>query len=467
MARRARVAPVEVEEDEDEDEELESTTLAQVEAEDELAGFLRELAPDASRISCKVARVLRPEDEGVVSAGYVGRLPKPGKSINPDTLEDELRTLAEGGGSFDLEFSVGGKYVKGGRRRINLAGPAKPDRSPEPTPIAQPLPVIAALEAKIAAMEAKDRAVIEEIKTASAIKAAVAPLEAALAAIASRVSTATAGPPVKSLAEQYLERRLLSDEPKSDPQMTALLAKIEGLEKAALAAKEDSAKRERETLDAKIAALEAKLAEPAKVAAPSPRVAAQEMFAPIAEAIAVATLMRGASDVAEETEDTGLADLLAEFKGPIFSMLKKGAKQVAKQVAPMLEQAQTAATTPKAPDPAPTPATFQEWSVLLLTSDKAMTLVQDVEWVRASLKAYRPSVEACAKITTKAGLLEFVRATLGELAEGEVKTALAADPKNEAQALTMIAVLAQTIKKADTAPAPAPVQGVVDEEEDE
>ncbi len=436
-------------------------------AEDELAGFFKQIGSDGARISCRVVRALRPEDEGVVSAGYMGSLPKAGKTLSPDSLEDELRALAGGGswgGAFDLEFKVDGKYQKGGRRRFNLAGPAKPDKAPDsPAATVAPKedPRVASLESRLAAFEADAAARAEQDK----LSRALAPVLAQLAEL-----KAERAAPRDTITETLLQRAINPPAPAIDPQVAALVKTVESLQSSLAKQNDDAQKARIETLTAELASIRATLVAASEVKPTRPKDAAAEMFAPIAEAIAVSTLMRSAGEIAEENEDTGLADLLNEFKGPIFTGLRKLAKSAMKSAAPMLEAAAAASASAEKPpetpgtppEPVIVPPTFQSWAVYLLTGNDAMARVQDVEWVRASLAAYRSNVEACAKITTTPGLLEFVRATLGEAAEGEVKAGLAKDPKNEAAALTLVAVLKQTIARADAAPAPNPVQAVVE-----
>jgi hypothetical protein len=315
-------------------------------------------------------------------------------------------------------------------------------------------------------MEAKIRAKIEaesarKREMADLLAAAVAPLAAKLATLESRPTAA----PMPTLAERVFERQFLEGDgkPKTDPSVKALLDKFEKLEERERDRERESARAEKKAMQEQLDALKAKLAEPAAKPA-TPQSSAAAMFAPIAEALAVTTLMNKVEGIASENDDEGLLDLLNEVKGPLFKQLKTFARGAMKGMAQsMIPQAPTNAP------PQDVPANFADWARFFLESQDAGAKAGDVEWVRASLKLHRAQIAKACTITDKAQLSAFALESLAPpwsaIASEQIK---ALDAAGESQALTLIAILRETVKRADATPAPTPVQAtVVDDENDD
>jgi len=466
MARR-RAAVEEDADETDASDELDAYANAQLEAQMQVSSLLDQFSEGGRRVSIKIRRSLRAEDRGLkgLSAGYCGMLPNDlVTEIRPETLEEDVAGI-HGGGSFSLDFWVGGEFQRGRSVKLEIQGPAKvsrvggPAAAPEPAVAVAPSAGALTLESltAILAQREKDseldrlRREVEDLRRNPAPAASVRAETTGelMDKVFEKVSSLTATS--RKAAEDSPELKALREEMREER------SKRERLEEK----ERDREEKDRERRDQEFRDRLEEVARRGK----KKRSVASGAIDLLAQMAATDAMIRKIEQRADD--DDGSGGVMAELIQPIKRMLVDGLGAEAKRLVRHLKtkaRAQEAATLREG-ETLNDPAAWALWVDGILTQPMRLA---DEATVRDALRRFPAFVGELIVVGERGQLVAFATRTLGP---DVAKVFSDWTPEQFNGALSIVGELRKRVMAlAATAPAPAvhePRQAAEDEDADE
>jgi hypothetical protein len=413
-------------EEEDVDEDGGDIDPVAVEADLAVSEILDQLGGGAQKVSVKLRRELRPQDEGVVAAGYCGRVNK----VTPETIEDDIFKLG-GGGVYWLEFYVGGAYQKGRNVRIEIDGPAKPrgaDGAPAalaaPAPAAPPSGVLT--EARLAEILAAQKREDEFER----LRREAAELRDELKAARLVPPAAPVGPQAAPVGPMEIQKMVMESTREMErlrekaattlpPEVIEMREQNKRLQERLEKAEERERQRERDEAKEQAKRLEAKIEAIATGSTKKTRTPLEEMTANLGHIVALKTIFRELKDDDEDDSDLSIGEFIRPFKKQIRQMFDGFAKVAAKR----------RSDGPPVPPQAPENATPEQreahereaWAKWVQTIYQQPALLGDRHFVTRSMFRFSSRLDSLARVVDRPALAAAMGATFGPEAQEEIE----------------------------------------------